>query len=201
MEAIVSIVGIHQFKIWLISITVCTLIAVSLVVNHLLVVIIFDERVTLIKATRQEAHILKLLFVKHFSDASEHSLMKLLYGVIWVPITLRFSQRHGALAEEPELLLRFLIIFWSLKLIQSQKANVVLIFAVNNQFCNLFIESFLLAIVRNLKLCASWQESLGLQHAHSAVHDDEPGLATFGIRERTAIHLATLTHFNVRGAI
>ena len=78
---------------------------------------------------------------------------------------------------------------------------MVLIFTVNNQFFNLFNKGLLLAIVRNLELCTSWQESLRLQHAHSAVHDDEPGLAAFSICKGTPAQLATFAHLNIRGPI
>jgi len=52
VEAVVAIMGIHQFEIRLIGVAVCTLDAVPLVVDDLLIVIIFDERVTQLKATR-----------------------------------------------------------------------------------------------------------------------------------------------------
>ena len=86
--------------------------------------------------------------------------MKLLYGVIGIHVGILFGQRQRTLTKQPKLLLSFLIVFGSLKLIQSQKTNVVLIFAIMYQFFDLLNEGLLLAIIRYLKFCASWQESL-----------------------------------------
>jgi hypothetical protein len=117
MKAIFRVMGINELK------------EVATSFEYLKIVLL-NELMTLLEASRYEAYILELFLVENFCDASEHSLM--VFFDVELPI-LRALQ-NGTVTKASAVQ-----VFWHLLLCESHQAYVILVLAVYHQLSYLLL--------------------------------------------------------------
>lgn len=146
-------------------------------------VLILNESMAFLKASRQKADVFHSLLVKYLDDASQHSFM-IFFDIVGAIVGLANS-RHWALAKAN--LLSLVVVFGYFLLRQAHQTNVILLRAVSNEVSDLLLQVLFITIVIDLELGCAWQHRFLLQHRDSAIHDHQSdGILSFDISVATS---------------
>ena len=154
--AVVGIVRLNELKELdvrvVILLSIFSILILSFQLNYL-EVLILDESMAFLKASRQKADVFHPLLVKYLDDASQHPFM-VLFDIVGAIIGLTNS-RHRALAKAN--LLSLVVVFGHFLLRQADQANVILLGAVSDEVSDLLLQVLLITVVIDLELRCTGQ--------------------------------------------